>query len=103
MLRMSSGESEATNAAMTLLGRSAGLLSLPGWKFASCFARYSGIWPASFGFGGPVLLPSGPWQAAPTWLAVPAAPAAFAFLGGVAAGRGPAGDLGAGERRRGLQ
>src|SRR5581483_12062834 len=37
-----------------------------GLKFVSCFWMYSGIWPASFGFAGVGLLPSGPWQAAHT-------------------------------------
>src|SRR5262245_3722669 len=86
---MSSGESAVTNAAMTLFGRSAGL-SLPGRKFMSCLARYSGIWLASFGFAGPMLLPSGPWHAAQTSLAIFCPLARSAFGRGSPASAAPA-------------
>src|SRR5262245_53416795 len=87
---MSSDERAAANPAITLFGRSAGLLSLPGRKFTSCFVRYSGIWLASFGFAGPMLLPSGPWQAAQTSVAIFCPFARSAFGGGSAASAQPA-------------
>ena len=55
--------------AMMLFGRSAGFLPLR-LEVCELLARYSGIWPAIFGFAGAMLLPSAPWQAAQTWVAI---------------------------------
>src|SRR5687767_2956082 len=55
--------------AMTGFSRSA---FLPSWvlKLTSCLWRYSGNWPAIFGFAGATLLPSDEWHATQTWLAI---------------------------------
>src|SRR5258707_12614325 len=66
------------------------LFRAAGLKLASCFCRYSGIWLASFGLTDVGLLPSAPWQAAQTLLAMLCPLAASAPAAGSAAAIGPA-------------
>src|SRR5256884_3585962 len=86
---MSPAERLATMPPMIGFSRSA-LFSAAGLKLASCFCRYSGTWLASFGLAGVGLLPSAPWQAAQTLLAMLWPLAESAFAAGSAAARGPA-------------
>src|SRR6266513_4983947 len=65
------------------------LFPCAGLKLASCFCRYSGIWLASFGFADVGLLPSAPWHAAQTLLAM-LWPRAESALAGSKAASGPA-------------
>src|SRR5438046_9478097 len=86
---MDPAERLATMPPMIGFSRSA-LFSAAGLKLASCFCRYSGTWLASFGLAGVGLLPSAPWQAAQTLLAMLWPLAESALAAGYAAASGPA-------------
>src|SRR2546423_14786136 len=86
---MAPAERLATMPPMIGFSRSA-LFSAAGLKLASCFCRYSGTWLASFGLAGVGLLPSAPWQAAQTLLAMLWPLAESALAAGSAAAGGPA-------------
>jgi hypothetical protein len=64
MFAMSSGERPAAMPCMIGLGRA------PDLNAASWLAMYSACWPARLGFVGAVPIPSGPWQAAQTVVAI---------------------------------
>src|SRR5258706_13735841 len=87
---MSSGESPAAIPPMTGFSRSA-FLPATDLKLPSCFWIYSGTWLASFGLAAAGLLPSAPWQAAQTLVAMLCPLAVTA----VRSGSGPGSGLGA--------
>src|SRR3989475_12210970 len=68
----------------------AGFLPSFGLKSLSCLFRYSGNWPAIFGFAGAVLLPSAAWHAAHTCAAMLCPRASPGFTGGCCASAEPA-------------